>query len=514
MEVSSQRRHAFSPLTFILAFSLYTLAFLALPLSAQTNTPVRLALVGDSTAGGVAEVLDLATVKLSADPAVVLLDRENIRKVLAEHELSLAGALDANNVVSAGKLLSVDLFAVVDTITRTNQPGGPPAPLIAGLTVFNAQTGVRLWDATLSADGVDALAGQVADGVRAAQRKRVTAGLPTLCLMSVRNADLPRSLDNWCDSVGLLLDRRLTASLNCAVLERQRLDQVNQERSVAPGAADQQLLASLVILELECGCGPEGQGRWATAQLADNTGKVLQTFLVTNQTANADELAEALYQKISAALKLQPGGIAGERRLEADQFRQESGFFFAHGNAEHGLQDLEAAFALQPDDGGLRRQLAATLVGLAGSTTNLLHALRMADRGMDLYLDCVRASVRQIKPNSRRADYNFTHDFDEWDRYLPTFNGDTFTNAAYLSAAELAEAKELLRSLYQRDTSFRLDIALPALATANVRQADDRPLETKDFFHDYEWVMLAGLWSTADLAPLYPEERLHEAWAV
>jgi hypothetical protein len=64
--------------------------------------------------------------------------------------------------------------------------------------------------------------------------------------------------------------------------------------------------------------------------------------------------------------------------------------------------------------------------------------------------------------------------------------------------------------VYQRDSSFRLDIALPALAAANVRHTDDGQLETKDFFHDYEWVMLAGLWSTADLAPLYPEERSHE----
>jgi hypothetical protein len=39
-----------------------------------------------------------------------------------------------------------------------------------------------------------------------------------------------------CPLVGLLLERELTASLGIAVLERRRLEQVKQERSVTPDA--------------------------------------------------------------------------------------------------------------------------------------------------------------------------------------------------------------------------------------------------------------------------------------
>ena len=272
--------------------------------------------------------MDLATAKLGSEKEIELLDRAAIARVLAEQNLSLSGAVNPNSVVSVGKLLSVDLFAVVDSlqITKTN---GAASRTVAGLVVFDAKTGVRLWDATLSADRVEKMAEAIADGVLTAQRKQIAVGLPTICLMGVRNADLPRSLDGLCDSVGLLLERRLTASLGCVVLERERLDQINKERELPGNAGQQQLLASLVMMELECGRGPDGKGMSASARLTDNKGTLLNDFLVTNQSANADELAAALYQKISEVMKLKPGATTEDRAKESDQFWRKTGRIFS-----------------------------------------------------------------------------------------------------------------------------------------------------------------------------------------
>jgi hypothetical protein len=485
-----------------------TILVSALQLSAQTNANTRVALVSDSGDAQVANVLDLATATLGQEKGIELLDRAAIARVLAEQNLSLSGAVNANSVVSAGKLLSVDLFAVIDSVTQTNEASGKAGRTVAGLVVFDAKTGVRLWDATLSADGDEKLAESIADGVLTAQRKQIAAGLPTICLMSVRNADLPRSLDSLCDSVGLLLERRLTASLGCVVLERERLDEVNKERSLPAGAEQQQLLASLVMMELECSRGPDGKGMSASARLTDNSGKVLDAFSVTNDNANADELAAALHQKISEVMKLEPGAATEDRSKESDRFRQESSFFFSHGDWKHGLQDLEAAFALKPDDNSLREELAGTLVSLAGTQTNLLQSLRIADRGTDLFLKCARESRGTITPNSRRGAYDFTRWFfePECQLYMGSFNGNTFKNANYLSQAEMEETRQLVSSIYEKYRSFRGDIALPALFQAILNHPDDQILENRDLFHDYGFYMLSGMWSTENISALYPED--------
>jgi hypothetical protein len=434
-----------------------------------------------------------------------------------------------------GKLLSVDLFAVVDSV-QTSQTNGQAGRTATGLVVFDAKTGVRLWDATLSGAGVEKIAESVADGVLTAQRKQTVVGLPTICLMSVRNADLPRSLDTFCDSIGLLLERRLTASPGCVVLERGRLDQINKERELPGNAGQQQLLASLVMLELECNRGPDGKGMSASARLTDNNGKLLNNFSVTNQNANADELAVGLFQIISEVMKFTPGSTTEDGVRESDRFRQEAVFFLSQGDSRHGLQDLEAAFALQPDDEGLRKQLAGTLisytnasnstldsltraesllkadddrlrrklasalVGCAKASTNLLDALRIADKGMDLFLECARKAQDAIKPGSPARAYYFTADFDEWDKYMRNFNGNTFQDLNYLSPAEIEEARQLLHSIYEKYRSFRLDISLPVLAQAILQHPDD------DLFEKHGYAMLAGTWSTENISALYRDE--------
>jgi hypothetical protein len=479
------------------------LALALLFLVAKCGAATRVALVGDNANGNIAKVLDLATVKLGAENSIELLDRTAVDRVIAEQKLSLAGAVDANSVVSVGRLLTADLFAVVDSVTQTNATGNS-GETMAGLTIFDAKTGVRLWDATLSADGIEKLADSISAAVIMARGKQIAVGLPTICLMSVRNADLPRSLDSLCDSVGLLLERRLTASPGCVVLERERLDEVNKERSLPAGAQQQQLLASLVMMELECGRGTNGEGMCASARLTDNTGKLLDEFSVTNKNANADELAAKLYEKNAGALKLKPSDANEDRVKESDRFWQAAGFFLSHGDTERGLRDLEAAFALNPENLGLQRQLAGTLISYAGAQTNLLDNLHMADRGTEMFEDYARKAYKSVMPTGRRGTYAFASYLPEWAAYVENLSVDAF-NDPNLSPVELAEARQLSQTIYERFCDFRIGFALPALAETVLHHPDDSIYEAQYLFHDYGYVMVTQLWNNDRVAALYPE---------
>ncbi|MGD1086349.1 MAG: hypothetical protein ABSA47_16555 [Verrucomicrobiota bacterium] len=393
----------------------------------------------------------------------------------------------------------------MDTVTQTNDTTGRAIRTVAGLVVFDARTGVRLWDATLSAEGVDKLAQSLADAVLAAQRKQTAPGLPTICLMSVRNAELPRGMDGWCDSVGLMLERQLTALPDCAVLERERLDQVNKERTLPTTTEQQQLLASLVMMQMECGRSADGQGVWASLQLTDNAGKVLAGFAATNQSANGAELSAALCQKVVAALKLKPGDANEDRVQEAARFQHEANFFLSHRDSEHGIQDLEVAFALKPDDLSLQKALALTLIGYAPTQTNLVNNLRIADRGSEMYVEYARKAQSAVKPTAPRGTYSFAFQLPEWSAYMGTFTAETF-NDRRLSASENTEARQLLRALYARFCAFRVELALPALAETVFAHSDDSKFEAGALFHDYEYVMVTELWENGSLAALFPED--------
>ena len=108
---------------------------------------------------------------------------------------------------------------------------------------------------------LDLIKGQRVEDARNAllfTKKRVAATVGKLLQSAIDNAnflsteknidvDLPRDMDAFCDSVGLLLERGLAASPDLAVLERRRLHQVNRERDVFSRGAHPAAVALTVI---------------------------------------------------------------------------------------------------------------------------------------------------------------------------------------------------------------------------------------------------------------------------
>ena len=275
--------------------------------------PTRIALVTAEKGEAVKTLLDLAEAKLTESKALDVLDRQTIDRVLAEQKLTWTGLVAADQALTVGKLLSVELLAVLETSPGSKEP--------TGLVVFDAKTGVKLWDGALPARLNPAVEATVA-GVGAAQRKYLLhfKDLRTLCILTIRNEDLPRGLDPLCDSVGMLLERELIASPGVALLERRRLEQVNKERTLPTDAALQQLLASVVVCELEIAKTEDGKGLKATAQLSTAQGKVLAKPTAAAGERNAGKLAQALLVEVAAALKTEPAGEEGNRTREARRF--------------------------------------------------------------------------------------------------------------------------------------------------------------------------------------------------
>jgi hypothetical protein len=355
----SSKRDQVMQLFLRLLFSLLFIAAAGVPVRSQQHKketgPVRIALISTEKSETLLKLLTVAEAKLSELPDVEVLERSAINRVLAEHKLTLSGFVAADQAVSVGKLLAVDLFAVLDA--------GANAKEIGGLVIFDAHTGVLLWDAALPGDNLDAAVRGMVEAVSAAQRKhRTPKKLRPVCVLTVRNVDLPRDMDAFCDSVGLLLERQLAASPDLAVLERRRLHQVNRERDLPTNSPLRQLLASVITLELEVGRSSDKDRLRATVLLSDGQGKSLGKSTVAVSKRDAVALSAALLRATAQALDAKLSPAEPERKREAARFLREADFYWGHKDPLRALPAVESSFALSPDDPSLRVAVAYGLL--------------------------------------------------------------------------------------------------------------------------------------------------------
>ena len=391
-------------LLLIIVFGVFTMG--------NADAATRIALVGSGGNDGIGKVLDLATALLGKDTDLQLLDRAEVDRVLREQKFSLAGMVRAEDAVKAGQLLHVDLFAVLEG-ALTNEVEASPS---LGLVVFDAKSGVRYADSALLASNTVSAASALAAAVRAAVVKShlTSQDLHTIGLLSVRNADLPRQFDSICDSVGLLLERELTASPGIAVLERRRLEQVNQESGAAPDAEGNRLLSSLRMMQLDI--GRDGEGLRGTLAFVGADGARDNKITASVPTRDPAALAHLLADQTERFLNVPTDKIPVDREAEAARFHREYLLLLQHRDFLAAVHPLDAAIALAPEQTSWLQEMALLLpnaaIGLVDpggenwhrplatepSAENLSSCLALGQRGADLLLDLSREAAAQAKP--------------------------------------------------------------------------------------------------------------------
>ncbi|MBN1909465.1 MAG: hypothetical protein JW818_06990 [Pirellulales bacterium] len=280
---------------------------------ANAFTPTRLALVTGLRSKDALDAMALAEAQLAALENVSLLERGAINRLLEEQSLALDGMSDPAMAIRVGKILTVDLLAVLE--------GDPKAKKqrAMGLVVFDARTGARLCDETLSAGGEKTAVG-MAETVEAAVAKHRTApgAKKTVSLVTTRNVDLPMEKDSYCEAIGRLLERALVRSPDVTLLERRSLEHIRRERAISPDAPANALLASLERIELEIAREGDAQLK-ATAILTspDEKKRRVEATAGTNEAAElVDKLLAGILEKLSAtAAKHKPDRGADALRM-------------------------------------------------------------------------------------------------------------------------------------------------------------------------------------------------------
>lgn len=373
--------------------------------------PPRVALLATMLNADSEKFLDLALAELTQRGGIELVERQAIRQVLGEQAQALQQ--DASGV-AAGKLLRADVVGVLETTPDGKEAGG--------FAVLDTATGVSYWNQAIDSKSTEEVAGEIVKGVAAALEKRSRAGgLSTVCMLGARNAEFPRSLDVFCETVVYLLDRQMVANPSVTTLDRRRLDTVISENNL-PGLESKKgsLLPSLRLVELDFRQGSATNEVKVLARVTDAVGQ----FVVQPEVSgpkDAAELAIRLQAALAEVLHAAPQAAEDNRAKEANRFRAQGRILRNRGLREQEIQAFHAAYALDP---GNREQLVEYANGLLGYAKHLvergeyasaidhmqrtldledLHQVRhsgMAERGQDGMLAPLMACKKNISVDS------------------------------------------------------------------------------------------------------------------
>ena len=340
--------------------SWFAILLVLLPAIASAG-PVRVAVMSDPKDPSAA----IIEASLAGDAKLALVDRSQLTKVLADQKLSLTGAVSPDQAVTVGRLVNADVLVCLDSIPA--EAGRKALAVVA----FDAHNGVRLRDRLIAEPTEEASASLGAAVVQGAVAKAGgAAGQRTLCLLSARNADLPRAMNGMVDAAGAMVERNLTEAPAFTILERGRLDKITAERNLPTAKpADVKLLASVNLVELQVGRsgGADGEVR-IVALITDTAGQSIGRVEATSKP-DAPAIAAAITPAILKTLGAAPAPVAGNApapAVEAARFLREGTLRAQHRDWPVAVRAMESAHALAPDDLAIQVCLAKTISGSFG----------------------------------------------------------------------------------------------------------------------------------------------------
>ena len=227
-----------------------------------------------------AAFIDFLTIAFGKQPAIALLERAEVARLLREQELSLSlsNPIQSETAVKAGKLWSVDAFLMLEAVPVAK------GPLTKGVRVrirlVDAHHGMKVLDSNLllEADGkqypeqAEALAKSAAQ--KLAGFKKDAQGMRLIGVAAMQSREVSKSWDWLSEALASGLEQHLGLEPSVVLMERSKTRTLTDERALAEGLPDA-LKASAVLVT-------------GTYQL--ERGKGLDTITVTVQCRSAGKV--------------------------------------------------------------------------------------------------------------------------------------------------------------------------------------------------------------------------------
>jgi hypothetical protein len=313
---------------------------LAMALEAQTNEPVRLALVPETDE--LASACDVLTAQLSTSGKVQLLERAEVEKVYREQGLSAAHRDD----LKLGRILGADGLLLLDVL-RTPQATNLTARLVAvkpGVILTEGSFPWPLKDAALWSDAATAY---------------LDAFLPKLTLLpkdtipisvvNLRSAIASTDASETERQLKLLTIQRLSQERQLFVLERQKMQLLGEEKELKSNESafwnGSYLLEGVVDQS-----GYVKDTITVDVRLTPPKGGAPMQFQVSDSRTNLAELIDRLASKVTGLLQVKSSAPAWNTAEEASQYYNEAKWALRWGVYSEAQAAADSAWALGKRD--------------------------------------------------------------------------------------------------------------------------------------------------------------------
>jgi hypothetical protein len=293
-------------------------------LPAQTNQPVRLAVIAESDAA--ANAADLLTAQLSGDDKIHLLERNEIQRVYREQALSASG----RDEVKLGRILGADGLLLLKAVNKSDaNAGGAPARPVMDLTMrlIAVKPGVVLASEsfTLPQSELGAWTSSFAPHLEEFLPKltvleRDAVPVSIVSFRSAIQSDEGKATERQVKSLTI---QRLSEERRLFVLERQRMELLAEEKGLKSDESPFWNGSYLV----ECALDQNGYSKETitlNARMTPPKGGAPLTFEVTGARTNLAELVNQLAEKLDESLKIQSTVKSWNAADEARQYLEEA----------------------------------------------------------------------------------------------------------------------------------------------------------------------------------------------
>jgi hypothetical protein len=360
---------------------------------AETAGRVRLAVLSDSTDEAVKGLADRLAAEYSKLPEVVLVERQDVQRLLDERGLSAQAG--AATLLNAGQFLGADVLAslragpgflncrVVD-VRRGWVYASTSYPWPGGTAAAFADLRTRLRYAL-------ALALKPASGLR------------PIAVMTFVNADVDRTYDPLQDDLPALLEESLLRTGTFVPLDRSSLIDLVEERALAGEQGELAGAPQLLTGHFSTRRGP-GQ---TLLKLSLRRPAESGVPLWEGETA-VDQLPALVGQAIRAITpKLSEPPAAGTASLaqEAGALRERATLFGQQRDVHRAVELLEAALALCPTQVAWQVELRTRRSELAMAGVQPGESPKRAERRINAFIQCVDEARRtyRLPPGQRPA---------------------------------------------------------------------------------------------------------------
>jgi len=313
----------------------------------QAVVKVALAPASPEVAGTVDQVL----AALAEDKNFQFVERARVDALLEERKL-IGSMLTGGAVAELGKIVHADWFVIVTV--RLEQKLEDRQAIPSALVIYDAQNGFRLAHIALPENPAESVKTIIAQLRRMAVEAEHPAPPILLSIVTVHDAGIPERFKYREAAIAANLEQRLGVMPGVMVLERDYLEEFNQEKQITGQAF---LLAPAArLLRLEFTPGTTAETVDLRIRVTDAFGREWFQHELTN--CNADPATiEKIVLELAADWRQPVPAAPASAEAEAKRFYREFCFFESQKQYEPARRKLHAAIALNPDEYNYRTWL-------------------------------------------------------------------------------------------------------------------------------------------------------------